>query len=211
MAIGDAYATAAEYRARVDKTDTTDDTIIDGQLKAISHYIDSRCRRRDGFNQSATVVTRIYDGNGKQRLWIPDDIATSVGLIVKCDLNGDYDYGDSGESLTLNTHYWVGPWNADQSADPQPYEFLELKPSNPVVTVWPKQIRAVEVNAKFGWPEVPEAIKEAAMAITRQLRDLEESGFSQAFQAIDAAITLAPTAPGLLRDIKRQYARPQSF
>lgn len=211
MALGDAYASAAEARARWNKADVGDDTTIDAQLKAVSHYIDQRCRRRDGFNQSASVEARIFNGNGRQRLWLDDDIATTTGLIVKADLNGDYDYADSNETLNINTHFWPGPWNAAVGSDPKPYEWLELVPSNSVVTVWPNQLRAVEVTAKFGWPEVPEAIKELTIALTRYLRDIHESGVTFTIQAIDNVVSESREMSFYLRNIERMYARPPNF
>lgn len=210
MSLGDSYATAAEARARWQKADVGDDTTIDAQLKAVSHYIDSRCRRRDGFNQSASVEARLFDGNGKSRVWL-DDIATVTGLIVKVDLNADYDVADSGETLTINTHFWTYPDNAAVGSDPKPYEALELVPTNSVVTVWPLQRRAIEVTAKFGWPEVPEAIKELTVALTRYLRDIHESGITFSIQAIDSAVQESREMSFFLRNIERQYARPQSF
>jgi hypothetical protein len=217
VAIGDSYATAAEYRARINKADIADDTTIGEQLKAVSHYIDQRCRRKDGFNQSASVEARLFDGNGKARVWLRDsggvahDIATTTGLIVKCDLNGDYDVADSGETLTINTHFWVYPDNAAVGSDPRPYQALELVPTNSVTTFWPLQRRAIEVTAKFGFPEVPEAIKELTCALTRYLRDINESGVTFAIQAIDTAVQESREMSFYLRNIERAYARPPSF
>src|SRR3990167_5079751 len=110
MAVTDAYATAAEYRERTTKSDASDDDTILAQLKAVSRWLDRRLRRF--FTQDAAVVARIYNGNGEQILWLPDDIATATGLIVKVDLNGDYDFSDSGETLSINTDFWLGPYNA---------------------------------------------------------------------------------------------------
>lgn len=211
MALGAAYATAAEARARWMKADVGDDPTILENLTAVSHYIDSRCRRRDGFNQSVSVEARMYDGNGKARVWLPDDIATVTGLIVKADLNGDYGVADSGETLTIDTHFWVYPDNAAVGSDPKPYEALELVPTNGVVTTWPLQRRAIQVTAKFGWPEVPEAIKELTIALTRYLRDIHESGVTFSIQAIDTAVQESREMSFFLRNIERQYARPPSF
>ena len=221
MALGDAYATAADYRARVGKTNTADSTMVDAQLKAVSHYIDSRCRRRDGFNQSASVEARMYDigcqsGPGVafladwRRVWLPDDIATVTGLVVKVDLNGDYDVADSNETLTINTDFWVGPANAAVGADPKPYEFLDLHPLSTKASAWPQQRRALEVTAKFGWPEAPEAIKELTVAITRQLQDLQMSGATAALQVLDQVVTGSRELTMLMRDIERQYRRGPS-
>lgn len=184
-------------------------------LTGVSRFIDRRVRRRDGFNKTAAAEARIYDGNGKAKLWLSDDIATATGLIVKADLNGDYDYADSGETLTINTHFWTGPYNAQNGSEPKPYEWLELIPSNAVVTAWPKQVRAVEVTAFWGWPDVPIAIKELTIALTRYLRDLQGAGMSFALNAIDTAVQIdspaARQATSLLRQIEQQYARPPSF
>lgn len=130
---------------------------------------------------------------------------------MKCDLNGDYDVADSGETLAVNTHFWPGPYNALNGSEPKPYEWLELIPSNSAVTVWPRQIRALEVTAVFGWPEVPTAIKELTIALTRYLRDIEESGMTFALNAIDQAVSESRQMSFFLRDIERMYARPQSF
>lgn len=209
MSGGDAYATVAEYRSRVGKTGTDDDTDLAFQLKAVSRFIDRRTRRQDGFNRSA-VEARIFDGNGKAKLWV-DDIATTTGLIVKYDANADYDYADAGETLTINTHFWPGPYNAANGSEPKPYEWLELVPTNSVVTTWPLQRRALEVTAAFGWPEVPLAIKDLTVALTRYLRDIQESGMTFAIQAIESSIAESRQMSFFLKEIERQYARPQSF
>lgn len=158
---------------------------------------------------SATKLdVRVYDGNGKARVWLPDDIATTTGLLVKADLNGDYDYTDSDETLTVDTHFWAGPWN---SAPTRPYEFLELIPTNSVATSWPNQRRAIQVTAKFGWPTVPVAIKELTIALTRYLRDIQESGVTFSIQAIDSAVQESREMSFFLKNIERQYARPPTF
>jgi hypothetical protein len=223
LALGDSYATAADYRARAGKTDTGDSTMLEAQLKAVSHYIDSRCRRRDGFNQSGSAEVRTYDirclpGPGVafladyyRRVWLPDDVATLTGLIVKVDLNGDYDVTDSNETLTINTDFWAGPSNAAVGADPKPFEFLDLHPNSTKANTWPEQRRALEVTAKFGWPEVPEAVKELTIAITRQLRDLQVSGASVALQNMDTVITGSRELTMLMLNIERQYRRGPSF
>jgi len=203
--VTDAYATAEEYRARSTKTTTGDDADIDEQLKAVSRVIDQECRRF--FTIDAEAVTRLYDGNGERVLWLPDDIATATGLIVKVDLNGDYAFGGANETLTIDTHFWLGPQNADKGAEVRPWEFLEVHPSNTVLSAWPEQRRSVQVTAKFGWLVVPDGIREATCAITRQLRDMQEAGFTLTLENIDAAIRLSPQAAGILKDIKKAYSR----
>ncbi len=208
MAVTDAYATAAEYRTRTTKNDTGDDATILTQLTAVSRLLDKECGRF--FNQDAAVVARIFDGNGLGRLYI-DDVATLTGLVVKVDLNADYDYADTDETLTKDTHYWIGPANAARGSEPRPYRILEIVPSNGRLTRWPEQLRAVEVTAQFGWPAVPGAIKEATIFITRELRDMQEAGATFQLQDIENAIRLSPQAFSLMQRIKREYGQPVLF
>lgn len=202
MAVTDAYATAEEYRARVTKADVADDTDILEQLTAVSRLIDSRCRRH--FTKDATVQVRLFDGNGDRKLYV-NDIATATGLIVKCDLNGDYDYSDSNETLTIDVDFWLGPDNAAFGSEPRPFYILETVPTSAKLQVWPKQRRAVQVTATYGWATPPGAIKEATIAITREVRDMQESGYSLNLQTIDAAIQSSPVASIILQDIVNRY------
>ena len=86
VAVNDVYVSVAEYKDRVGKSATGDDEEILAQLTAVSRYLDKRLRRF--FTKDVAVVTRIFDGNGELRLWLPD-IATSTDLVVKVDLDGD--------------------------------------------------------------------------------------------------------------------------
>ena len=204
-AVTDAYATAAEYRGRVDKSSTVDDALLGALLLAVSRQLDKECERF--FTQDATAVTRDpYDGNGLARVWLPDDIATATGLIVTADLDGDYSFADE-TALTLDTDFWLGPPSADKGPEPRPWQFLEVHPDSTRLSVWPKQRRAIKVTAKFGWPAVPGAIKEATVLICRELIDLEKSGFTLILQNLDQAINLSPTAFGIMQRIKREYGR----
>lgn len=202
----DPYFTAAEYRDRVGKTDAGADATILLQATAVSRYLDRRLHRF--FTQDAAVVVRTFDGNGETVLWLPADIASTTGLIVKVDLNEDYDFGEANETLTINTHFWVGPSDADKGPEPRPFEYLEVVPNNGVFDVWPEQLRAVQVTAKFGWPAVPNAIKEVTISVTRQLRDILESGVTMTMQNIDAAVQSSPSTMALILDIERMYSRP---
>lgn len=202
MALGDKYATVAQYKARATKSSSSDDTEIDQVLTAVTRLIERQCGRF--FNQDASAVTRLYDGNGRARLYV-DDIATLTGLVVKVDLNGDYDFADADEELTKDTHYWVGPANADKAPEPAPWRFLEVVPDNSRLGIWPDQRRAVQVTAKFGWPAVPAAIREATVLMTREIFDLQQAGFTLALQDVDQAVNLSPTAMSVLGRIKGEY------
>jgi len=213
MAFDDAYATLAEYQARTNKNSSADSATVEALLDAVSRFFDSRCRRRDGFNLSDAVEARVYDAavDNEGRLWLPDDVATATGLVVKVDLNADYDYADTDEQLTIDVDFWIGPYNAAKGTEKRPYEWLRVHPNSTKLSAWPEQERAVEVTAKYGWPAVPGAIKEAVVAVTRSLVDLQVSGGALTLQDIEQAVTIDPKLSFLVKDIERQYKRPTAL
>jgi hypothetical protein len=202
MALTDPYAELAEYKQRVGKTTNDDDALLSELLKGVSRLLDQECGRF--FTQDAAVVTRLYAGNGQPILYI-DDVATATGLIVKVDLDADFLFTGADETLTEGTHFWLGPANADKGPEPKPYRYLEVVPANGRLTVWPEQARAVSVTAKFGWPAIPGAIREAAVFVTREIVDFHKAGPSATLQNIEAAINLSPTAFVIVQRIKREY------
>ena len=208
MAVDDAYINAADFRKRINKTVTEDDGVLDNILKGVSRLLDRECGRF--FGQDAEAVVRYYDGNGLARLYI-DDIATTDDLAVKVDLDADYAYDGSDETLTRDTHFWIGPPNAALGSEAKPYRYLEIVPSNGVLFVWPSQVRAVQVTAIFGWPAVPEAIIDAVAMVAHEITDLEQAGMTAALQNIDTAVNLSPTAFSIVQRIKREYGLASLF
>jgi len=208
MAVDAAYATAAEYRSRAGQSDATDTTLLDALLAAVSRLIERESERFFGID--ASVVARLYDGNGLTRLYI-DDVATATGLIVKVDLDDDYAFTGADETLTEATHYWIGPANAALGPEVSPYRFLDIVPANGRLSVWPSGLRKVQVTANFGWAAVPPAIKEATILVTRELRELEKSGFTLTLENIDQGINLSPAAFSLIQRIKAEYGRRRLF
>lgn len=205
MAISDAYATAAEYRARVGKADASEDATIGAQLTAISRYIDAKTQRY--FTSDAAVTTVLYDTDGRESLRLHDDIATATGLIVKADLDEDYDFDDPDETLTINTHFWLDASDALSGSEVRPYTRIQLVPGNDRLTSFPTQMRAVSITATRGWPAVPAAIREGTIALTRQLRDIQHSGLTLTLENLDAQIRVTPEASRIVEDLIRVYAR----
>lgn len=203
MATNVAYATATEYRQRTGMTDTTEDAEIGAQLLAVSRLLDKRTGRF--FGKDDTVQTRYFNGLGRTRLDLYADIASVAGLVVKVDNDGDYDYEDADETLVIDTDYWLGPENAQDGPEPGPYRYVLVNPTTTRYSAWPAQQRGVRIDAIWGWPEVPGAIREATILLTRELRDLQEAGYTLTLQNIDAAVALAPGGPKLLKQIVEDY------
>jgi hypothetical protein len=207
-AVTDPYVSATDYKAWVGKTGTGDDTELAAQVIAASRFIDKECDRF--FTQDAAAVVRLFDGNGSTRLYV-SDIASLTGLVVKVDLDGDFAFTSTGETLTIGTHFWAGPANAALGPEPRPYAYLDIVPGNGRLAVWPEQLRSVQVTAVFGWPAVPAAIKEATVDLVRKLRDIQQSGAAEALQNIDMAMQMAGRQSFIFQDMRRQYRRGVPF
>lgn len=210
MAVTDSYVTASEYRNGTEQDDTAEDSEILLCTGAVSRYVERYMPRMPSgvarhFTKDSAVTTRLFDGNGKSRLWV-DDIATVTGLVVKVDLNGDYDVLDTGETLAINTDFWVGPWNAAAGSEVRPYTFLEIAPATATISAWTKQMRSVSVTAIFGWPAVPELVKRAVIGITKHMRDVSKAPYSLAFENIENAVRMSPVANNLLDELIYAYA-----
>lgn len=219
MAATDSYATVAEYKERVDQSSSVLDGVVAAHLAACSRLLDKQCNRF--FSRDAAAVERVFDGgtsiiqrlddhyviwnpNARTRLYLPSDIATTTGLIVKVDLDGDY---VAETTLTLNTDYWVGEPNAPLGSEPWPYTWLEVIPTSGKLFTWPAQRRGLAVTAVWGWPAVPAALKEATVMLASEFIDLQRGGAVLTLNNLDAAVGLSPRAPKILGDTVEVYGR----
>lgn len=220
MPVTDAYITVAEFRERTNSSAQDDEVVITSCVKAASRFIDRETNRF--FTKDATPTVRLYNGGegvtsfvlarelsyeqpyGSSVLYLPDDISSTTGLVVKVDLDGDY---VCEKTITLNTHFWVGPANAARGPEPEPYTLLEVKPDNGVFSVWPGHRRSVEVTAAYGWPAVPEAVKECTALLSRMLMDMEEAGHLLIAQHIETQVRLDPRMGNVLERVKLAYGR----
>ena len=181
MALLSAYATAAEYRSRTNKTDIADDADILAQLTAMSRMLERECRVAPGTWNAGTAsesryftpvtyanrLLRLVDELGFQHVITTID---NNGIAVDSDGDGDYDYtiDPAGET-------WVVARPAIQLG--RPYESLELFGfTTATFNYWPNYPRAVRVTGTWGWSAVPEPIKEMVIKMTRDIRDSQEAG-----------------------------------
>jgi len=163
MAVTDAYATAATYRAVISKTDTGDDSAIDDDLTAMSRYIERRLRRF--FTKDASAVARVYlpakYAADPRILWTDDIVSVSS---IKIDTDNDGSFSD--ESALASTDYELWPLNAADGPEVEPFTMIYLPESGDEVQ-WRYR---VEVTAIFGWNAVPTAIERAICHLTAVLR-----------------------------------------
>lgn len=135
MALGDPYVTLTEMRAylKIEAGRTDMNPRLESAIAAASNYVDRHCRRQ--FNKEDVATARTFEVTGRT-LWV-DDFYTTDGLLI------------DGASAT---GYELLPRNGIYEGSPG----------------WPfYRIRSfygcgeVTVTAKWGWAEVPDAVKQA--------------------------------------------------
>ena len=164
MAITNGYCTLAEVKAALRITDNIDDTLLENAVEAASRRIDGECSRR--FYIDGTTSARTYAANRSAFVFV-DDIATTTGLVVKVD---DTFSGSYSTTLTVGTDYQTEPMNAAAQNEP----ITLLRALNTGFPVENNGRALIEVTAKWGWPAIPDAIREATVLLAaRQFKRLD--------------------------------------
>lgn len=163
MALGDAYATAAEYRAVTQKSDTTQDADILVDLLAVSRYLEHRLERFFGVDTGD--VSRIYVApQGGPELRVDDMSTTPTTIIIDLNNDGSFESSDAFSSGDFE----LLPRNAPKEPEAQPYRVIRLTPWGTRGSFAEGQ--RVQVTGKFGWPAVPNGVQRATIHLTALLR-----------------------------------------
>tara|TARA_R100001440_G_scaffold70521_2_gene92975 strand:- start:1795 stop:2421 length:627 start_codon:yes stop_codon:yes gene_type:complete len=153
------------------------DTNLDNAINSASRLIDKITDRY--FYQDATVNARFYNPTNEFNLYV-DDISTTTGLVVKLDTTDD---GTHEKTLTLDTDFILKPLN------PTPYEVedndfnapfteLQILATRSSERFDPLIMRNVKIEAKFGYPAIPEAIKQATLLQATRLFKRKDTPFN---------------------------------
>jgi hypothetical protein len=202
MAWLDAYATAAEYRNRIDKSITTDDAAILIGLTAISRTIERELGGAQSprvFNQSGASEVRYFPYRLPARqghVILIDDFVTLNEVASDTDGNG-----------TWETVAAVGdciPWPYNAAIHSFPYTGLELKHA-PSVTVG-GYAKALRVTATYGWPSVPTPIKEATIQIAAVLR-IESPRAEATVSELGQLVQASRESQGIIHRLLKPYDR----
>lgn len=201
MAINDAYATAAQYRAVIGKTDTASDSDILTDLKAISRYLEGKLGRF--FTKDAADIARIYIvPDCLPHLWI-DDLSAAPASI-KIDLDGDGSFAD--EDALAAGDYELLPLNAALGPEPRPYTRIRL-------TEWGSYVQfaagqRVQVLGKWGWPSVPDAVQRATIHLAAILR-LETPRATKRINELEQTIEASAEAMNIVYKLIDNYWKPR--
>ncbi len=165
------YATAEELKQAARIEDTVDDDTIALALGAASRMIDNFCHRRFWLDTTATV--RYFDGGRRCGSIYVDDIGSLTDLAVAVDQAGGDTYADA---WTVATHFRLLPRNA--AADGHPWTQIETVTGGG--ESFPAYAGSVRVTARFGWPAVPDEVKQATLIQASRLWKRKDSPYGVA-------------------------------
>jgi hypothetical protein len=154
--VANEYATLTELKAARRISSTDDDTALQTVLTVASRAIDRKTGRR--FYLDASATARTYNPRGRVvgtddgHLLIVDDMGSTTGLTVETGSAG-------GATWTATTDYETDPINAIATNAP-------ITGLLSIGGYWEGRIR---VTARWGWPTVPDEIKQATILLANRL------------------------------------------
>lgn len=158
------YATAAELKAfaRIPDEDTTDDADVALALAAACRAVDHACGRRFD-NVGSTSTTRTYTAR-YSRSW-------QRYLVEIADIYDDDDVAVTSDSTAVTT-FALEPVNAP--ADGRPYTRIVFD-TGTAVSIGRNLIAVT--SARWGWSEVPSAVKNATLIQASRFLKRRDSPF----------------------------------
>jgi len=191
MAITNGYCTLAEIKAALRVTDSTDDTLLENSIEGASRRIDGYCGAFFYQTLKTIKVFTRYD----YYCAIPD-LANTTALVIKTD-----DLGNQTFSTTWSaSDYMLNP--TDTSLTGVPYRKIVAIGSKTFPLFNDPQRPSVELTGTFGYPSVPDDIREACVLLAMR-------GFARYNSALgvvgfaDMAITVRAVDPDV-----RDYLMP---
>lgn len=172
MALGDHYVELDDLKGylkiKLDKIEQ-DDNIL-WAIGSASGEIEKHCNRQ--FNRTESASARVYEPDDAYTVSV-DDFWSTTGLIVEVDTLGD----GSFSTVVPSSDYEVYPRNG--VVDGQiGWPYYELQFVEPLPATRRKGI--VRVTAKWGWSEVPEPVRQAAVIIAAETFQLKDAPFGTA-------------------------------
>ena len=147
------YITTEELAAHLRIDDQDDDPRLSAVISAVSRAIDKHCGQF--FYSTSGTGARVYTPTSPG--WVTTHpIATTSGLSVATGTDGTF-----GTTWTISTDFVLKPDDGiDSSGQTVAYNRLVAVSSKG----FPVRTRpTVQVTANWGWPDVPDAVKEACL------------------------------------------------
>jgi hypothetical protein len=177
MALNDSYATLADFKQYYDDkamavAGTKYDTLITQVLASSSRMIDKYCDRQ--FNAAATESARYFKADNSD-YWnlAVDDFVPSSGFQLATDNTGM----GSFSTIWATTDYEFLPLNQlnPDTGEPWPVEEIHAVGGNLFPLTPYRRYGNVKVTALWGWPAVPQGVKQATLILTAQYFKMKDA------------------------------------
>ena len=147
------YVTLAELKAALRITDQVDDSLLNTAIASATAFVNSHCERV--FTPGTATTDRVYVPVGRFDPLQIDDATTIEQVAI--DENLDRSFSTVLRDIDFQTH----PLNGLASGSPYPVSALRPQEDG----YWPmwNNRATVRVRAVYGWPAVPNAVKEATL------------------------------------------------
>lgn len=202
MAITNGYCTLAEVKAAARITDNTDDVLLENCVEAAS-------RRIDGFTGiffyqiTATVELYLTDTRASTPLsynqfilYFPDLVSVNT---FKTDNDGD---GTFETTWTTDVDYRLEPLSHALQNRPYKQAVAISDKSYPVFSSPP--MPGIQINAVWGWPSIPDDVREACIIMTLRLFNRYNSPLGTSGFGDMGTVSLRSVDPDV-RDILSPY------
>ena len=153
------YATLAQVKSALRITDTIDDALLNTAISAASRYVDGYCGRT--FDAAAGTAIKDYAPSGRMEPLFVNDLTTVVSIKIDEDLDRSF-------ATTLDPiDFQLEPLNGTAFGNPSPFYIIRPQEDG----YWPLYAgrATVRVEATFGWPATPDAVREAVILQSSRL------------------------------------------
>lgn len=175
MALGDPYLELDRFKEylniKPEKQEKND--LIMEAIKSASSEIEKHCNRQ--FQRSESATTRVYEPGTDGRI-VVDDFWSTTGLVVEVDGNDD----GSFSTTVPASDYELYPLNGvvDGQVGWPYYEILMT--DRFAIPRFSRRRNTVRVTAKWGWQNVPEAVRQACVIVAHETFQLKDAPFGTA-------------------------------
>ena len=177
------YCLVSTFKERFyppDSTDVEDDAVIASVISAVSKEIDNYCHRR--FWKNLVAETRYLTAAFYDLMFTPDIVSVTG---VATDEDGDRLYSTS----LAATDYDLEPYNA--ALDGLPYTRMRLTPNSTHSFVTSQ--KGIKLTGIFGYPSVPDEVKEACMIQSIRLFKRKDAPFGVTGSAEMGQLMILPS------------------
>jgi hypothetical protein len=146
------YATLSQVKSALRITDQIDDSLLNTSIAAASRYIEGYCDRKF---VKASLGTAIYIPTGRMDDLIVDDLTAVTSIEI------DEDLDETFVTTLRPIDFLLLPVNARSGGLDFPYTRIRPQEDG----YWPTAYgrATVRIVGQFGWPAVPDAVREATI------------------------------------------------